>query len=609
MSNNYYNGGARKNKPSSKGNARKSGAEKDLVLPERVVPLQQKNNSKKRNNAVKKKPKPSVKVISLGGLNEIGKNLTVFEYENDILVVDCGVAFPDDEMLGVDLVIPDISYLEKNRDKVRAIVLTHGHEDHIGALPYILPKINVPVYGTKLTLGLVSLKLREHGLERQTTLIDVNPGDKIKCGAFEVEIIRSNHSIADAVMLAIKSPAGVIVHTGDFKVDFTPIVGKMIDLPRLGQLGSEGVLLLLSDSTNAERTGYTMSEHKVGDSFNSLFQRAEGMRIIIATFSSNIHRIQQIFDLAVKYGRKVAISGRSMMNVISVANELGYFNIPDKLIIDLSDIRRYRDDEIVIITTGSQGETMSALYRMAFSDHRSVNVGENDCIIISANPIPGNEKLVGRVINELLKLGAKVIYESIYEVHVSGHACKEEQKIILGLTQPKYFMPVHGEYKHLCSHASTAESMGIPHENIIISDIGRVIEVSEDGCKFVGTVPSGKVLVDGLGVGDVGSIVLRDRKHLAEDGLMVVVATVRFEEERRIVAGPDIVSRGFVYVREAEELMDEAKRIAAQAMERCLSSGNFDWNSLKNSVRDELGEFIFTRTKRRPMILPIIMQD
>ncbi len=606
MPNNYYKGGVKK-KTTKQNSAKNTSKANDTFLPEKITP--KKKNFNKKNFSANKAPAPSVKVISLGGLNEIGKNLTVFEYENDIVIVDCGVAFPDDEMLGVDLVIPDITYLEKNIDKIRGIVLTHGHEDHIGALPYILPKINVPVYGTRLTLGLVNLKLREHGLDRKSTLIDVKPGDKIKLGSFEVEVICSNHSIADAVMLGIRCPAGLIVHTGDFKVDFTPIVGKMIDLPRLGQLGAEGVLMLLSDSTNAERKGYTMSEHKVGDSFNNLFQKAEGMRIIIATFSSNIHRIQQIFNLAVKYGRKVAISGRSMMNVISVADELGYFNIPENLIIDLNDIKRYRDDEIVIITTGSQGETMSALYRMAFSDHRNVYVGENDCIIISANPIPGNEKLVGRVINELLKLGAKVIYESIYEVHVSGHACQEEQKLILGLTNPKYFMPVHGEYKHLCAHANTAESMGIPRKNIIVSDIGRVIEVSADGVKTATGVPSGKVLVDGLGVGDVGSIVLRDRKHLSEDGLMVVVATIRIDEDMRIVAGPDIVSRGFVYVREAEELMDGAKKVARDAMEKCLSSGGFDWNSLKNSVRDELGDYIFTKTKRRPMILPVIMQD
>ncbi len=550
---------------------------------------------------------PTIKVIPLGGLNEIGKNLTVFEYRDDIIIVDCGLAFPDDEMLGIDLVIPDVTYLEKNADKIRGIFLTHGHEDHIGSLPYVLRKINVPVYGTRLTLGLVEGKLREHNMLNKTTRIVVKPGDKIKLGEFEVEIIHSTHSIADAVMLAIKSPAGVIVHTGDFKIDCTPIGGQMIDLARLGQLGKEGVLLLMSDSTNAERPGYTMSERKVGASFNNLFQQAEGKRIVIATFSSNIHRVQQIFDCAAKYNRKVAVSGRSMVNVIGVAMELGYLNVPDGLVIDIDAINRYPKDELVIITTGSQGEPMSALYRMAFSDHRKVEIGPDDCIIISANPIPGNEKLVGRVINELLKLGAKVLYESIYEVHVSGHACQEEQKIILGLTQPKYFMPVHGEYKHLVHHAATARSMGYDDDHIMIADIGKVVEVSQDSCKITGTVPAGRLLIDGLGVGDVGSIVLRDRKHLAEDGLIVVVAAVHTQGERRIVSGPDIVSRGFVYVREAEELMEQAKRVAEKALEGGLANGNADWTSLKNTVRDAMSEFIFSKTKRRPMVLPILM--
>ena len=560
---------------------------------------------KPRGGAAKTKP---LKIIPLGGLNEIGKNMTVFEFGNDAIIVDCGIAFPDDEMLGVDLVIPDYTYAQKIADKIRGIFLTHGHEDHIGGLPFFLKKVNVPLYGTRLTLGLVEGKLAEHGLLESVKMNVVTPGTVINAGVFSVEIIHSNHSIADAVMLAIRCPVGLVIHTGDFKIDCTPILDEMIDLGRLGQLGKEGVLLLMSDSTNSERHGYTQSERTVGAAFNNLFQQAEKKRIIIATFSSNIQRVQQIFDCAKKYGRKVAISGRSMLNVITKAIELGYLSVPDNLIIDLDTINRYSKEQIVIITTGSQGEPMSALYRMAFSDHRSVVVGPEDCIIISANPIPGNEKFVGRVVNELMKLGATVLYESLYDVHVSGHACQEEQKLIIGITKPKFFMPVHGEYKHLDRHARTAKSMGYSDDRIIISDIGKILEINSEGFKFSGTVPSGRVLIDGSGVGDVGSIVLRDRKHLGEDGLIAVVATITSDEPRLVISGPDIVSRGFVYVRESEELIDGARKAAAKAIEESLGSGRVDWNSLKNTVRDELSDYIFAKTKRRPMILPIIME-
>lgn len=564
--------------------------------------------SKVKKAAEQSVPVKPLKIVPLGGLNEIGKNMTIFEYGNDAIIVDCGIAFPDDEMLGVDLVIPDYSYVLKIADRIKGIVLTHGHEDHIGGLPFFLKNVNVPIYGTKLTLGLVEGKLAEHGILNDAKMNIVKPGDVINLGGFSVEVIHSNHSIADAVMLAIRCPAGLVIHTGDFKIDCTPILDEMIDLGRLGQLGKEGVLLLMSDSTNSERHGYTQSERTVGESFNNLFQKAENKRIIIATFSSNIQRVQQIFDCAQKYNRKVAISGRSMINVITKAIELGYLSVPDNLIIDLDVIHRYSKEELVIITTGSQGEPMSALYRMAFSDHRTVIVGPDDCIIISATPIPGNEKFVGRVINELMKLGATVLYESLYDIHVSGHACQEEQKLIIGITKPKFFMPVHGEYKHLTRHAETAKSMGYDAKNVIIGDIGKVVEITSDGYKFTGTVPSGKVLIDGSGVGDVGNIVLRDRKHLGEDGLITVVATITADNPRVLIAGPDIVSRGFVYVRESEELLEGARKVAEEAIENSLRYGRVDWNSLKNSVRDELADYIYSKTKRKPMILPIIME-
>ena len=558
-----------------------------------------------------KKPRESrstpVRFMALGGLNEIGKNLYVYECSNDMFIVDCGLAFPDEEMLGVDLVVPDFTYLEKNKEHFRGIVITHGHEDHIGALPYLLKKINVPIYGTRLTLGLVEGKLKEHGLLSQASLNVVEPRQNVRMGCMSVEFIRVNHSIPDSCALAIHTPAGVIVHTGDFKVDYTPIEGGIIDLARFGELGNRGVLALMSESTNVERPGYTKSERSVGESFKGLFARAEGKRIIIATFSSNIHRIQQIIDEAVKHGRHVAVSGRSMTNVISKAVELNYIKVPDGTMIDIEDVNRYDPSELVIATTGSQGEPLSALSRMSSGDHRQVTITPNDFIIISANPIPGNEKLVTKVVNELMKQGAEVIYESMYEVHVSGHACQEELKMMISLTKPKFFVPIHGEYKHMKKHVQLATGMGIPEENTFIADLGDVLETDGVEMKLTGTVPSGKVMVDGFGVGDVGSVVLRDRKHLAEDGVMIIVATMN-RETGRVVAGPDIVSRGFVYVRESEELLDEAKQLMTQVMENLQERNVREWGNIKSAMRDALSEFIYKETKRSPMILPIIME-
>ncbi len=551
--------------------------------------------------------KQKLKIIPLGGLNEIGKNMTVFEYGDDIFVVDCGIAFPDDDMPGVDLVIPDTAYLEKNKDRVRGIVITHGHEDHIGALPFVLKKINVPVYGTKLTIGLIENKLKEHNILSSCKLNRMKPGDIIKLGkSFSVEIIRSNHSIAGAVALAIKTPVGVVVHTGDFKIDSTPIEGEMIDLTRLGELGREGVLLLMSDSTNVERKGYTMSESTVGGKFDEIFKNCS-KRIIVATFASNVHRVQQIINAAAKYGRKVAVSGRSMENVVEVAIMLGYMTIPEKTLISIDDIKRYRDDQLVIVTTGSQGEAMSALFRMAYSDHRKVELTPNDLIIISASPIPGNEKTISRVINELFRHGTEVIYESLAEVHVSGHACQEELKMMLALTKPKFFMPVHGEYRHLHRHLQLGMQMGIDERNIFIMENGRVLEIDNNSAKMLGMVPSGKLLVDGLGVGDVGNIVLRDRKHLSNDGLIVCVVSIS-EDTGEIVAGPDIISRGFVYVREAEDLMEEARKVTKAALDKCIAKGATDWSALKLAMRNALSDFMFAKTKRSPMILPVVME-
>ena len=548
-----------------------------------------------------------VKIIPLGGLNEIGKNCTAIECANDMLIIDCGMAFPDSELFGVDIVLPDYSYVEKNIDKLRGVVLTHGHEDHIGGLPYFLKKFNVPVYGTRLTLGLVEGKLEEHGILAGAKLNVVTPRQTVKLGCMAVEFIRVNHSIPDAVGMAIHTPAGVLIHTGDFKVDYTPIEGGIIDLQRFAELGNRGVLALMSDSTNADRPGFTMSERKVGESFEKLFARAEGRRIIIATFASNIHRVQQIINNAVSTGRKVAVSGRSMVNVISIGIELGYLKVPEGVLVDIEMVSRYPAEKMVIVTTGSQGEPMSALTRMANNEHRQVTITPMDFIIISANPIPGNEKLVTRVINELMRLGAHVVYENIYDVHVSGHACQEEQKLILSITKPKFFIPVHGEYKHLYQHKATAVAVGIPEENVILGDNGFVIETDGVDMKVTGTVPAGRVFVDGLGVGDVGSIVLRDRKHLAEDGLIIAVATID-RDTGVILAGPDVVSRGFVYVRESEELLGEARKLLTETLQDCLDRNIKDWNSIKGKMKDNLSEFIFARTKRSPMILPIIME-
>ena len=582
------------------------------VVSEPGEKKQSKRSSKKKSakntatdiNEVRRTP---LRIVPLGGLNEIGKNMTLYECVNDMFIVDCGSSFPDEEMLGVDLVIPDFSYVEKNKDKIRGIVITHGHEDHIGAIPYLLKTVNIPVYGTRLTLGILEGKLKEHDLLGKVKLNVVKPKDIIKLGCMAVEFIHVNHSIPDACALAIHTPAGVVVQTGDFKVDFTPIESGVIDLARFGELGNRGVLALLCDSTNAERPGHSLSESKVGESFNKLFSRAGNRRIIIATFSSNVHRIQQIVDYSHKYGKKVALSGRSMLNVVAKAIELGYLRVPDGLLIDIDAIRHYPANKVVIITTGSQGEPMSALTRMAMGEHRKVNVTPNDFIIISATPIPGNEKTVGRVINELLKLGAEVVYEAMYETHASGHASQEELKLMMSLVRPKFFVPVHGEFKHLKKNASLASSMGIPSERILLGDIGKVMETDGVDMKFVGSVPAGQVFVDGLGVGDVGSIVLRDRKHLSEDGLIIAVVAID-SVSGQIAAGPDVISRGFVYVREAEHMMAEAREIVRRCVEECANNGLNDWGHMKTVIKDKLSSYLYNQTKRSPMILPVIQE-
>jgi ribonuclease J len=598
----------------SKQQSRKKAEKEAAPAPKRVAakPKKAKNAPEAEirsalqtnHKAVKSVP---LRVIPLGGLSEIGKNLTVFQTGNDMIIVDCGLAFPDSDMPGVDIVIPDFTFLEQNRDKLRGVVITHGHEDHIGALVYLLKKINLPVYATKLTLGLIETKLIEHGMERSVELITVAPRQIIKLGVMAVEFLRVNHSIPDAVALAIHTPAGIVVHTGDFKVDFTPIENEVIDIPRFAELGARGVLLLMSDSTNAERPGHTASERTVGRSFEKLFELAEGKRIIVATFSTNIHRIQQIADSAHKTGRKVAVFGRSMLNVIDVATKLGYLHIPDGLIIDIDSLNRFPADKTVIITTGSQGEPMSALTRMSQNEHRTITITPQDVIIISATPIPGNEKLVNRVVNELMKLGAEVIYQSMYDVHVSGHACEEDLKLMLSLTKPRFFIPVHGEYKHLRRHAKLAFELGMEQNNVLLAQTGNVIEISGKTMKVVDQAVSGRVFVDGLGVGDVGSIVLRDRRHLAQDGLIIVAVTIE-TETMTVAAGPDIVSRGFVYVRESEELMREAREILEKTINKCLERGICEWNFIKGQVKEALSDYIFFRTKRKPMILPIIME-
>ena len=566
-------------------------------------------NTRPRTQGRRKKDgkKPLVRIIPLGGLNEIGKNMTVYECGNDMFIVDCGLAFPDETMLGIDIVIPDFTYVVQNKEKIRGVFITHGHEDHIGGIPYLMKEIDAPLYATKLTLGLIKNKLKEHGLSNQVKMMEVKPGDAIKAGCMSVEFIRVNHSIPDACALAIHTPAGVIVQTGDFKVDYTPIEGGVIDLGRFGELGSEGVLALLPDSTNIEMPGSTPSERTVGESFNKLFQMAGDRRIIIATFASNIHRIQQIIDYAVKYDKKVSVSGRSMVNVVATAIELGYLKVPSGILVDIDVANRLPFNEVVLITTGSQGEPLSALSRMAMSEHRKVKVTPNDFIIISARPIPGNEKFVNRVVNELMRLGAEVIYEKMYEVHVSGHACQDEQKLMMALTKPQYILPVHGEYKHLRKYSIVAKQMGIDEDHVIIPAIGQVLETDGESFRFGGEVPSGAVMVDGLVVGDVVSIFLRDLKHLAEDGLIVVVAAIN-AKNKRIVSGPDIISRGFVYVREAEDMINGARDVAKAALEESISSGVRDWTTLKNRMKDEVSRYVYNKTKRSPMVLTVIQE-
>jgi len=567
-----------------------------------------KNEGKKKfSDEFIEKTKPALRVAFLGGLNEIGKNMTLFECEGDMVLVDCGMAFPDGDMLGVDLVIPDFTYVEQNKERLKGIIITHAHEDHIGGLPYLLGKVSAPIYSSPLSIGLIGNKLREHSLPKNPDLREVKAGQKVKLGSFEIEFIHVNHSIPDSLAIALHTPAGTVVHTGDFKVDYTPTEGSPIDLNAFARLGDEGVLCLMADSTNASRAGNTPSETNVMASFDSLFKEAEGKRIIIATFASNVSRVQQIINCAHKYGRKVAFSGRSMLNNMSVASELGYLDIPEGILINIDMLNRYTQGEIVLITTGSQGEPMSALSRMAYSDHRKVSVGEGDFIIISANPIPGNERTVGNLVDELLKRGCKVIYESMYEVHVSGHACQEELKIIQALTKPKYFIPVHGEQKHLRKHKEIAVAMGTPKENIYIGDIGKCVELHEKYIKEVQSVPAGQVFVDGLGVGDVGSIVLRDRKHLGQDGLITIVASLDVYDGH-VVSGPDVVSRGFVYVKESEGLMDEVRKLSLSILEDCADRRIQEWGTIKNRVKDGVSQLISQKTGRYPMILPILME-
>ena len=561
--------------------------------------VQNRNTGKRGRKSASK-----LKIIPLGGLEQIGMNITAFEYGDSIVVVDCGPSFPEDDMLGIDLVIPDVTYLKENISKVKGFVITHGHEDHIGALPYVLKEVNVPIYSTKLTLGLITNKLKEHNLVRSTKLKEVKHGQVINLGDFAIEFIKTNHSIQDASALAIYSPAGIVVHTGDFKVDYTPVFGDAIDLQRFAEIGKKGVLALMCDSTNAERPGFTMSERTVGKVFDSLFNEHRNARIIIATFASNVDRVQQIINTAYRFGRKVAVEGRSMVNIISVASELGYLRIPENTLIEIDQVKNYPDDKVVLITTGSQGESMAALSRMAANIHKKITIKPNDTIIFSSNPIPGNEKAVSKVINELSMKGAKVIFQ---DVHVSGHACQEEIKLIYSLVKPRYAIPVHGEYRHLTAQKHVVEDLGIPKENIFILASGNVLEMDEYSAEVTGSVHTGAILVDGLGVGDVGNIVLRDRQHLAEDGIMIVVMTLE-RHSNVVLAGPDIVSRGFVYVRESEDLMEHAKEVVESALDSCLERNITDWGKIKNVVKDALSEFLWKRTKRSPMILPIIME-
>lgn len=591
-----------------------SRAEKNVKTREnrRKTPVSKEIKKKKNEKTnipesiFKRTSKENLKIIPIGGIEEIGKNMTVFEYGDDIVIVDCGVAFPEDEMLGIDLVIPDFTYLEKNRERIRGLVITHGHEDHIGSIPYFLKQVNVPIYATKLTAGLIINKLEEHRLVDSTDLKIVTQGQTIVLGKMRIEFISSNHSIPDAVALAIHTPVGTVIHTGDFKIDYTPIDNEMINLGRLAELGNKGVLALLSDSTNSERKGYTMSEKTVGEVFDKMFVNCT-KRIIVATFASNVHRVQQIVNAAVQNRRKIAVCGRSMINMIETAVRLGYIDVPKNVFIDIDMINNYTDEQLVIITTGSQGETMSALTRMANGEHKKVTLTPNDLVIISASPIPGNEKFVGKVIDDLMKIGTEVVYSALADVHVSGHACQEEQKLMLSLVKPKYFIPVHGEYRHLMAHSETAKLIGFDNKNIFIMKNGRVLELNENEAKFTGTVPVGKVMVDGLGVGDVGNIVLRDRQHLSSDGLIIVVLTMD-SATGEVVAGPDVISRGFVYVRESENLMDEVKQILIELVRECEKNELRDWSTIKSMIKDNLKTHIYQKTKRNPMILPIIME-
>lgn len=599
--------GASKQKSTPKATKKeKSPNQKKASVSKATLNKQKKQPTKQKGREKKKIKQPKLKIYALGGLNEIGKNMTVLECDNDIIIVDCGIGFPNDDMLGVDLVIPDFTHLLNNQEKIRGIFITHGHEDHIGSLPYFLKAMNVPVYGTRLTLGILENKLEEHKLLGTAKLHNVNAGDKIKAGVFTVEFIRVNHSIADACALAISTPQGMVIHTGDFKLDTTPIDGEMMDIVRLGQLGAEGVLMLLCESTNVERPGHTPSEKNVGLSLEKILSSAPDKRIIIATFASNVHRVQQIIDASVNHGRKVAVTGRSMVNVVKAAVRLGYMNVPEGALIELDQIKKYPPEKLTIITTGSQGEPMSALYRMAFSDHDKVVLTSNDLVVLSSSAIPGNEPLVGKIINEIYRRGINVYHDSSVEVHVSGHACREELKLMHALTKPKYFMPVHGELRHLIQHKELAESMGMSPQNIFVSDIGKVIEIDEDGARFNGVVPAGKILIDGSGIGDVGNIVLRDRKNLSESGLIIAVATVSLSEGI-LMSGPEIISRGFVYVRENEELMNSARDIATRVLVDALDEGIKDYAELKTIIKNALSKYIFTKTKKKPVILPILL--
>ena len=548
-----------------------------------------------------------LRVMCLGGLGEIGKNMTVLEYGNDIIVIDSGMGFPDDDMLGVDLVIPDISYLVKNADKIRGILITHGHEDHIGAIPFVLKQINVPIYGTRLSLGIIEGKLDENSPGYDPELYTVEAGDVVSLGVFKAEFIHVNHSIADACAISIKTPVGTVFHSGDFKLDVSPIDGQMMDLTRIGEIGKAGVELLLCESTNAERAGFTPSERTVGSSLERIFTQYEDKRLIIATFSSNVHRVQQIINASAAHGRRVAVLGRSMENIIGAAAELGYMNFPEGVLVSVNEIKRFRPEELTLITTGSQGEPMSALYRIAFSEHDKVKISQNDVVVLSSSAIPGNEKFVGRIINALVKNGVRVVNDSTEDVHVSGHACREEIKLLMALLKPKYYMPIHGECRHLYAGKDIAEFMGIPSHHIFISEVGKVLELDRKGAAFAGSIPAGNVLVDGSGIGDIGSVVLRDRKHLSEDGLVIVVATVDLRG-RYIITGPDIVSRGFVYVKESEALMDEAREVAMAALENAISRGPLDRAQIKGTVKEELARFILKKTRRKPMILPVLME-